>query len=752
MQSFQSCFQLDWEQINEVYNHLTEDADKELSVEAFENLIKCLWYNKNLTEAENKHLRLTPKEFELLIQNADKISEMDSFEEFGAFLGQNIKTKSETDFCETKMLKLFEKIKLYKKTSKKVGEFFERIQNLEPSEIQEERELELVSDENQREDYVCLENKQISRFRKLLSFCVETKKMDPSPKVSKLVFEVMSFGEHMHQNLEMTSEIIKNKTEYLETLENKMANYQSELIQTHNKIEALVYELSNEKSLTKELKKELEDLRETDRRTEETLKQEIRSLETQNSGLVKTINEFEEHLSRKQSDLELMSTTKDNLNEHVSSLQKNLDRYSELVRETSICGINKKESETVSLLENQVKELKNQISKLQKNNNQLEDKLNVFRDEEVVLQSKVAMLSQQTLQFERILSNINKGPNSMQLLITESDQMDLNLDKYGGSMCELQSRRISSNSVHKKEGFSKADIEFEEMRRQLIQEHEESKREKSLAFPEPCKSFGSERELNLEECCTEIYPQISLILNNKENEETESNSVYAEFVYICQEKLKLARFLVVENGKIVIYKNRSVQKPERQICLRDISSVVLSIDNHNIFELLIENTSTKKESLIFENYSTEAFLDFINKQTEFNKNIQRKGEIFLTTISQFKNAICNVYKSVKKAGFLELLDPENSWGNWKWVFVIRLENVITVSPVLEKYHYDNFEGYRKNAQLILLDNYNVFKNGRKTGYLKENLFYVKIRNENRNLIFSSASIGEKKAWIKALSE
>ena len=123
-----------------------------------------------------------------------------------------------------------------------------------------------------------------------------------------------------------------------------------------------------------------------------------------------------------------------------------------------------------------------------------------------------------------------------------------------------------------------------------------------------------------------------------------------------------------------------------------------------------------------------------------------------TTGSMFKSAICNIYKAVKKAGFLEQTQPENSWGNWNMVFVIRLENVVTIFQVPEKFWYDKFDLYRKNPQLIRLENYNVFNNGSKIGYKKENLFYVKIRNENRDLIFSSASAMQKNQWGQAFSE
>lgn len=477
---------------------------------------------------------------------------------------------------------------------------------------------------------------------------------------------------------------------------------------------------------------------------------QISDLEKQNNAFFSRIVDFEETLNRKDTDLHRMSVVKQDLANHVSSLQNNFERYTELVRETSIYS----ETEKAKCLEIEMQQLQTESAKLRGNNDRMQNKIAMFEEKEADAKMQILVLNQQVTQLERLLNNINKM-QEQNIAKTDGDNLELNMDQYSRLIYEAGSRKESAMSEFKKFSMRFGEEEMEELMRDKLRRDEEgdsSNETQMLAFPNFEIDKNQSKPPKLEETLSVMYPQISTILKKKDSEEIRKRNVYAEFVYICFESYKISRIVLVENKRMLIFKNRQTKKPEREINLASVIRVVTSKSFPQIFEIVFQNNEKEEESLVFENYSADLFFEFISTNHGFDLSCKKNGDVRLASQTQFKNALCNIYKNPQKAGFLEQMDAGNSWGTWKPVFVVRLENIICIFQISEKYFYDKFDVYRKNAQLIRMEHYNVFNNGRSTGYIKENLFYVKIRNENRDLIFSSASKEEKKAWIQALSE
>lgn len=454
-------------------------------------------------------------------------------------------------------------------------------------------------------------------------------------------------------------------------------------------------------------------------------------------------------------DLEVLSVSKKELSENLSSLQNNFEKYTELVRETNVFVESEKESEKNNKMTQEMDTLKKDLLKMREKTKSLEEENTFLHQKELNFKSQISTLSQQVDELERLLLNVNSAEKNTKIERLNSENLELNMDLYGRLFTEGESRKESC--LHDK-GLSRFhdeqnDVDFEHTPRKRSSFRDQFISEK-IEFPSVGLNVEKPKIKNymFEESVSVMYPQISFILKKKESFENPKSKIYADYVYVCFDKYKLSRLLVVENKKLFLFKNRTNRKPELEILMNNITGIHVSKQYSQIFELIYKNEKKNEEKLIFENYSSASLFDFINDNQDFDVSRKKLVDIAICLNDSFKNAICNVYKTVKKANFLEQLDVTTSWGNWNLVFVIRVENVIAVFPVQEKYVYEKYEVYRKSAHLIRMDNYNVFNNGRNTGYKKENLFYVKIRNENRDLIFSTASAEEKRTWIQNLSE
>lgn len=465
------------------------------------------------------------------------------------------------------------------------------------------------------------------------------------------------------------------------------------------------------------------------------------------------ISEYEDILHHKQSALDDLSSAKHELTLDLSTLQNNFERYTELVRETSVYVETEKESEKIKALNGEIDSLKKQVSRINERNKTLEEEVLYLNQREVNFKSEITVLNQQASELERLLNTISQSNKKEKTERICSDNLDLNFDHYNSRLfTELESRKESN--LFDNQASNKIQIDEEEHyieNNDKLSMRKESFIKERVEFP-TIEKVKPKPNYMFEESVSVMYPQISMILKKKESFEYPTQRLYAEFVYICYDKYKMSRLLVAENKKLFIFKNRTTRKPELEIALESVTSIIVSKELTQVYEITYKNAKAVEEKLVLENYTSTSFFEFISDNQNFDVSRKKFGDVVLASKDYFKNAICNIYRSVKKAGFLEQLDVGNSWGNWNLAFLIRLDNVVTIFPAPEKFFYDKFEGYRKNAQLIRMDNYNVFNNGKNTGYKKENLFYVKIRNENRDLILSSASVDEKRSWIHGLSE
>ena len=311
-----------------------------------------------------------------------------------------------------------------------------------------------------------------------------------------------------------------------------------------------------------------------------------------------------------------------------------------------------------------ITKFQNEVEKLKEMNQLLENKVFLAKKKEDGLCIQIAQLTQKSIEMENMIKNHARVSQFQAPDRFDSENMELNLEQYSCLMQDVESRKNSTLAEDKK-GISIELNPANDLRekKRLSVSFTQKTNSPKLKFPDldlqekPKFNFAK-----LEENQSIMYPQISVILHHKDNFETPFLNVYSEYVYVCSDKFKILKLLVVENRTIMIFKNKQTRKSEKDILISSINKIVVSRDHPQIFEVFFKNEKGVFESILFENYAYEAFFDFIKQNQDFDSSCQKIGEIMFTTGSMFKSAICNIYKAVKKAGFLEQTQPENSWG------------------------------------------------------------------------------------------
>lgn len=257
MKVFQRDFSLTWEQTNDIYNHLTDDAKTELSFERFEDLIRVLEHKKQLAEMEKGLLHLSKVEADVIRTTADKLSQCSSPTE----LRQQLKllladdpNSQSTHFQDETVAYLWEKIEMARESPNPI---LEVLKNAVVGESVVERPWELIrerarslADGDDSHDFEQLKKAQINSLNKLISTCTAVKHADGSEAVSKLVFDLMVFGEHFHKGLEEIGGLVATKNHYIDFMRSESEELRQEVTQLQSKLEEFVGEVSRERSQT----------------------------------------------------------------------------------------------------------------------------------------------------------------------------------------------------------------------------------------------------------------------------------------------------------------------------------------------------------------------------------------------------------------------------------------------------------------------------------------------------------------------
>lgn len=306
IQIFQREFGLQWEQINEIYNHLTDDSKTELTFDKFEDLIKILAHKKQVDEIGRTPLVLSQSEFDLLRTHGDAVLRANTRNELRdilhSLLGQQ-PGKTSHDFSDETIDRIWDKLEVSRASLTPLNDALKSAQISDHrqtsdrllGELGRERGLS-ASGVDCSDDFERLKTRQLKNLAKLMSLCTAAKQVDSSGAVTKLVFDVMSFGEGLHAGLEQIGQLITSKNDFINYLTLEAEDLKTEATRVQGRLDEFVEEISHERPRTVASQEQLSLRMEEQGRVEEQLRQEIRRLELENSAYQSRIAEFEEAL------------------------------------------------------------------------------------------------------------------------------------------------------------------------------------------------------------------------------------------------------------------------------------------------------------------------------------------------------------------------------------------------------------------------------------------------------------------------
>lgn len=254
MQIFQRDFSLTWEQINELYNHVTDDSKSELTFEKFEDLVKCLWHNKLIKDTEKTPFFVSQTEMDFIQQNAAQFFEIQELGKFKKMVREKMGT-AEFELSDETLAKVYSKMQNLRDCGQPSCDLFKTMlvksQSRKSDFMQNDSGRERprsVSGFDKCEDFDRLERRQVLSLKKLMHACTTAKQTENSDTISKLVFEVVTHGEESQRQWESLARILGVKNEYIEYLAIQHEQHRNEFTDLQKKVEELIEELSSEKS------------------------------------------------------------------------------------------------------------------------------------------------------------------------------------------------------------------------------------------------------------------------------------------------------------------------------------------------------------------------------------------------------------------------------------------------------------------------------------------------------------------------
>lgn len=137
----------------------------------------------------------------------------------------------------------------------------------------------------------------------------------------------------------------------------------------------------------------------------------------------------------------------------------------------------------------------------------------------------------------------------------------------------------------------------------------------------------------------------------------------------------------------------------------------------------------------------------LKKQEGFNIEI-KLGFFKLEDDINFMNSQMNIITKNTHSGFLELYKRQEMQDEWQNVFLILTEHLLLIFFAPQIYYYERYKYNRRKVQLYKMESYNLISDRNKIPLAKTNVFALKMKSENTNLILASENSEEVRRWIE----
>ena len=467
----------------------------------------------------------------------------------------------------------------------------------------------------------------------------------------------------------------------------------------------------------KQLESELERAREKDKEIRELIKQKA----DQDMQLSKLLYEASlkqsiiTNLSNKENELttELSQVNKKLVKLHEFELEKEKkDKYDTLHILTEECDINSIEMEELDMLKQQNFELIDDNQSLKMN--------------EQILKKEIVALRKVIEELEAKLKNFMEDSFEPAKAFKPMESRQL----------ELDFKLMSSRKMSEKLSY------FPDIQSQS------SFRLSRRSFIYRASSHKKQTPSKLNDDVLKILEQNSNIFILKERGLRKSEAKTFMF-YHCRKQDKVLRKVTLFDGKLFIFKIKKT-KPVLVIPILNIRKVFTSQNDEFLVQIFYVDSEGSPNTFLMEIPRSKIFLSILKEIPFFNNNIFCLDLLEIESDMKFRNVSINLFKSAKGCSMV------NYWVNsffkdWVIYFTFFIDEILVKFECPDKISYEQQLNDFAKLEIHRLDDYNVITDNNKIGLVGENLMGIKIRNENKDLVFEINTFEEKMAWKNALN-
>jgi hypothetical protein len=739
MKIFRHDITLTPEQLNDLYNYITEDGNRDIDFRMFEEFITCLVNNKKYSEDIVPQISVKQNQYQLIRGLIGQLSKIKEFETFRDFILSNLDSYQNNifDWSEDLLNDLHAQITRHFHAGDEDTEDFLRLFSVE----------EAIEDENRKRAtslsltsrYSKLKQGLKARFARFVGDFEHFKDTEPSSGANKIFFDFIKLNQETINAFEEITDINDQYNSYINILNQNIEELK--LIMEKSKIKE--NELFAENNRIKNQNENLEIELFAEKENVAKVKLELRIQQQEAQSLEQRINEYESNIFEKQSYIENLAMQKSRLTTKLDDLQTHFENFTKSISEEQKIMTTMKERESVKISSMETITLTCENEKLVKENDDLREELEHQRAYNAISEKQIVSLQKHIEELEVLNRNFQRFDEKRNEPTEESVcnlDMDLSLEHIPEVMSINMSNKVSNLqelATTRRISYHLTNAESINVNRYVDNEYE---REPPI--------INTLKEIK---SSMQIMTDMNMLIQRRDaSPEISRRTSYLEYIYQCFDSYKKLQILVFKNDTIYILHRDTSKKPLLEIKMIDVEEIVISRDNPHIVEISYQTSKALNESVVLENPSNGQFLKMLEKSPNYNSDLKKKSETSLDHKPNFKNSYMNFFKDTKKCGFV-ICWVNTFFTDWNTVFLIHLKNVLVKVTAPDVFKYDDYKRNRKDSTIYKLDDYNVIGNKQKIGLNKEFTFAVKIKNEEIDLVFAAPSLHEKNRWSEVLT-
>jgi hypothetical protein len=736
MKIFRNDTSVTSEQLNNLYNYLTEDGNKDMDFKMFEEFILCLINNKKYSEDVTIQIGIKHSQFRLIKDNVAGIIHLPDADALKDFILPKIEKYNGLvfDWSDNLIADVFTQVKRYFQTGQEAPDEFLNIFYIE--EDNEPQDDGKVNSENIGSRFEKLKSSAKLRMNQFVKKFEAFKTENPDIKSKKILFDLIKLNQFQSDSWDEISRIVEQYSSFVSILNQDIQELNFVIEKGKLKEKELLFENSKIKNQNEILEIDFFNEREMLGNT----KCELAAVKQENEKFEQQIHEYETNIFEKQSHIENLAQQKSRLTFKLDSLQMNFEDFTKTISKDQQLINEIKEFENMKLSTMESINMNSENEKLYKEIEELKEEIEGLKQYNSISSREIISLKKHVEELEVLNRNLNryddKYKDQPDLSYCNLD-MDLSLEQIPEVMSFHVSRRSTIQEIAKSRKVSHLVTipNFESnINKQLDRENERDKFP-SISFKETKSMLNIVRDMSV---------------GKSKKEKVETALSFRDYAYLCFDTQKKFHVLAFKKDTIYILHVDPSKKPVLEVPFSHVTGFVVSRDNLNVIELFYQNSRAGNASIVLEIPSASEFIKILEKCSNSEVNFKKKGETSLDSKPNFKNSYMNLFKDVVKSGVV------NYWVNsyftdWKFVYLIYLKNILIQTNAPEVFNYCDYKKYRREMIFYKMDDYNVIIEQSKIGLTKEFTFAIKIKNEETDLIFSAPSRFEKNKWSDSLS-